>query len=187
MLGRDFINATGTAPVAAKAAPNTVVDLFAYTRPSTEYVLVRSGRTDADGNVTFAELRPPANTRLKAQQRGCAFGESKVLNVRTQLSLFATRNGPRTYTFSGNAIPARPFGLIVSLYRVTPDGREILTAQTRANANRGQAGYDPNRPAGAYSIKRTFTGTGRFGFVVKTGQDLQNAPGRSNTRPTLIF
>ena len=187
LLERSTITATGTTGVAVQAAPNTFVELFAYTRPSTRYVLVRSGTTDNTGTVTFTPLRPPANTRLQARQRGCAFGESRVLNVRTQLSLNVVRNGPRDYTFSGRAIPARPNGLIVTLYRVTPDGREVLTAQTRANANVGQEGYDPTRPAGSYSIRRVFLGSGRFGFVVRTGQDLQNAPGRSNTRPTLIF
>ena len=187
MLERETITATGSSGVAVKASPNSFVELSAYTRPSTTYKVVRSGTTDNNGNITFAAIKPPANTRLAAQQRGCAFGTAKVLNVRTQLSMNVVRNGPRRYTFSGSAIPARPNGLIVSLYRVTADGRQILTAQTRANANKGQAGYDPSRPAGSYSIKRVFTGSGRFGFVVKTGQDLQNAPGSSNVRPTLVY
>jgi hypothetical protein len=146
LLERSTITATGTTGVAVQAAPNTFVELFAYTRPSTDYVLVRSGTTDNTGVVTFTPLRPPANTRLQARQRGCAFGESKVLNVRTYLSLEAARTGTRDYTFRGQAIPARPNGLIVSLYRVTFDGREVLTAQTRANANVGQEGYDASSP-----------------------------------------
>lgn len=186
-LARTTINATGSAGVSVTATPNSFVELSAYTRPSTDYTVVRSGTTDAQGNITFADLRPPANTRLAAQQRGCAFGRSEVLNVRTQLSMKVVRNGKQTYTFSGQAIPARPHGLIVSLYRVTEDGRQILTAQSRANANTGQPGYDRGRPAGSYTIRREFTGTGRFGFVVRTGQDLQNAPGVSNTRSTLIY
>jgi hypothetical protein len=70
---------------------------------------------------------------------------------------------------------------------VTADGQQILTSQTRAYANAGQPGYDASRPAGSYSIRRTFTGSGRFGFVVRTGQDLQNAPGSSNVRSLLVF
>ena len=187
MLERETITATGSSGVAVKASPNSFVELSAYTRPSTTFKVVRSGTTDNNGNITFAAIKPPANTRLAAQQRGCAFGASKVLNVRTQLSMNVVRNGPRAYTFSGSAIPARPNGLIVSLYRVTPDGRQILTSQTRANANVGQPGYDASRPAGSYTIKRKFTGSGRFGFVVRTGQDLQNAPGSSNIRSLLVF
>ena len=176
VLGRDTIIATGSSPVGAKASPNSVVDLYAYSRPSTTYRLVRSGTTDSNGNVTFTDLKPPTNTRLYAQQRGCAIGQSVVLNVRTQISLNVVRNGTRDYTFSGRLLPARPGGLIASLYRVTTTGQQILTSQTRADASTGQ-----------YVINRKFTGSGRFGFVVRTGQDLQNAPGSSNVRSLLVF
>lgn len=176
------ITATGAATVTVREIPNTVVDLFAYTRPSTEYRLARSERTNADGIATFT-IRPPANTRLKAAQReeDCTdpvFGTepSVVLNVRTALTLTAERNGVRDYTFAGDSLPARPGGLIVSLYRITDSGRQVLTAQARADAQNGE-----------WTIDRKFTGTGRFGFVVRTGQDLQNAPGVSNTRSTLIY
>ena len=52
----------------------------------------------------------------------------------------------------------------------------MLTAQTRANASNGD-----------WRIDRRFTGSGRFGFVVRTGQDLQNAPGTSNVRSLLVY
>ncbi|MCW2613565.1 MAG: 5-nucleotidase protein [Frankiales bacterium] len=179
-LGSSTIVATGSTPVTVSAAASQTVDLYAYTRPSTGYRLVRSGVTGQDGKVTFADpVRPPANTRLYAQVRGRTVDPARasvVLNVRTALSLFATRNGPRSYTFSGDSLPARKGGLIVSLYRVTSTGAQVLTAQTRASATTGE-----------WTIDRTFTGTGRFGFVVRTGQDLQNAPGASNVRPTLVF
>lgn len=181
-LDRSTITATGSATVTVREVPNTLVDLFAYTRPSTEFRLVRSGLTDADGLATFT-VRPPANTRLMAAQReeDCtqpAFGTepSVVLNVRTALTLTAARNGVRDYTFAGDSLPARPGGLIVSLYRMTDSGRQVLTSQARADAQNGE-----------WSIDRTFTGTGRFGFVVRTGQDLQNAPGASSTRSTLLY
>ena len=42
--------------------------------------------------------------------------------------------------------------------------------------------------AGAYAIPMTFPpGTSRVSFVVKTGQDAQNAPGRSNVRSLLVY
>ena len=176
VLGRDTINATGSAPVSATGTPNSVIEVYAYSRPSTQYRLVRTGTTDASGKVSFNDLKPPTNTRLYAQQRGCAIGQSKVLNVRTQISLNVVRNGARDYTFSGRALPARPGGLIVSLYRVTPSGQQILAAQARASAT-----------TGVYTINRKFTGSGRFGFVVRTGQDLQNAPGASNVRSLLVY
>jgi hypothetical protein len=99
-----------------------------------------------------------------------------VINVRTTLTLDVVRNGTRDYTFSGDSLPARRGGLIVSLYRVTSSGSQVLTAQTRADATTGR-----------YRIDRRFSGSGRFGFVVRTGQDLQNAPGASNVRSLLVY
>ena len=180
-LDRTIMTATGSANVTVQETPNTLVDLFAYTRPTTEYRLVRSAMTDADGIATFT-VRPPANTRLSAAQReeDCTdpvFGTepSVVLNVRTALTLTASRVGVRKYVFAGRSLPARPGGLVVSLYRVSGSGSEVLTAQTRASAADGD-----------WAINREFTGGGRFGFVVRTGQDLQNAPGASNVRSTVI-
>ena len=174
-LEKDTIIATGSAGVTVKASANSVVQLFAYTRPSTTFRVVRQAEVGADGTATFRVV-PPANTRLYAQQMNCNASPSVVLNVRTALSLFAKRNGVRDYTFTGDSLPARPGGLIISLYRVTNDGRQVLTSQVRASATNGE-----------WTINRKFTGSGRFGFVVRTGQDLQNAPGSSNIRPTLIY
>ncbi|MCW2614022.1 MAG: hypothetical protein JWN08_1016 [Frankiales bacterium] len=177
-LERSTIVATGSAGVTVTAPASATVDLLAYTRPSSTFRVVRTGTTGPDGTLVLPALRPSANTRLYARVRGCAANpaaDSQVLDVRTALSLTATRTGPRTYVFAGRALPARAGGLVVSLYRVTPEGRQVLTSQTRAGTD------------GAWSLQRTFTGTGRFGFVVRTGQDLTNAPGSSNVRSTLVF
>jgi hypothetical protein len=174
-LDRDTIIAIGSAQITVRATPNSVVEVYAYSRPSTTFRVVRQMEIGADG-VATDRVVPPTNTRLYAQQVGCDASPSIVLNVRTNISMQVVRNGVRDYTFSGRALPARPGGLIVSLYRVTNDGRQVLTAQTRASATTGQ-----------YVINRKFTGTGRFGFVVRTGQDLQNAPGSSNVRSLLVF
>jgi hypothetical protein len=178
MLEDATIIATGSAGVTVRTAPGSTVELYAYTRPSTTFQKVRTGTAGADGLARFT-VRPPGNTRLYAQQPGCPVdvaAQSRVLNVRTALSLAVERLGTRTYRFHGDSLPARRGGLIVSLYRVTAEGRQVLTAQTRADAQNGE-----------YSLVRRFTGTGRFNFVVRTGQDLQNAPGSSNVRSLLIF
>ena len=172
------IIATGSADVTVRTAAGSTVELYAYTRPSTTYRKVRTDTAGSDGVARFT-VRPPANTRLYATQPGCPVDiarDSVVLNVRTALSLAVERLGTQTYRFHGDSLPARAGGLIVSLYRVTPEGRQVLTAQTRADAQDGE-----------YSLVRKFTGTGRFGFVVRTGQDLQNAPGSSNVRSLLVF
>ncbi len=99
-----------------------------------------------------------------------------MLTVRSTLSLDVRRTGAaRTYRFFGNSLPQRADGLPVSLYRVTPDGREVLTARTRT---------DPR--TGLWTITRTFTGKGRFGFLVRTPQDLSNAAGASAARTVAV-
>ena len=174
-LAQDTITATGTGVVTVAAASGTTVELLGYSRPATEFTVVRTVTVAKDGSTSIA-VKPPTNTRLYARQVGCTEGAQVVLNVRTLLTLTAKRNATRDYTFSGRALPARAGGLVVSLYRVTAEGGQVLTAQTRADAG-----------TGAYSIRRVFTGSGRFGFVVRTGQDLQNAPGASNVRSTLVY
>lgn len=172
----DTIDATASAGVSVSGPAGARVELYAYTRPSTQYRLVRSGTLSQNGAAGFRVV-PPANTRLYALVPDCGLtSPSVVLNVRTTLTLGAVRHGLRDYSFSGDSLPARPGGLIVSLYRVTGDGAQVLTAQTRADAADGN-----------WSIRRVFTGSGRFGFVVRTGQDLRNAPGTSRVRSTLIF
>jgi hypothetical protein len=171
---RETIVATGEAAITVRAAAGTAVDLYAYTRPSTTYRLVRTGTVASDRTLRWL-LRPPANTRLYVQPRGCGPSTSVVQNVATALSLEAERLGPRSYRFSGDSLPARAGGLVVSLYRVSADGREVLTGQARADGTSGE-----------WQLLRRFSGTGRFGFLVRTGQDLQNAPGRSNVRSVLV-
>ncbi len=176
VLDRTSIGATGSAGVTVSAAASATVELYAYTRPSTAYRLVRTGVTGADGTVRLAPLRPPANTRLYAQVRGCppAATTSVVLDVRTTLTLAATRTGPRTVTLTGDSLPARPGGLVVSVYRVARDGGQVLVGQTRADATTGRWRLERTLPAG------------RYGLVARTGQDLQNAPGSSTVRLTLV-
>jgi hypothetical protein len=174
-LAQSSVTATGSGVVTVAAASGTTVELLAYSRPATEFKVVRTLTVGRD-RVATAAVKPATNTRLYARQLGCAEGAQVVLNVRTLLTLAVARNSTRDYTFSGRALPARTGGLVVSLYRVTDSGQQVLTAQTRADAR-----------TGAYSIRRVFTGSGRFGFVVRTGQDLQNAPGASNVRSLLVF
>lgn len=174
-LSSDAVTATGSTGLTVSGDPGQTVDLFAYSQPSTTYRVVRSATLGSDGTAGFS-VRPPTNTRLYAQQRGCAAGPSVVLNVRTALTLTAQRLGTRLYRFAGDSLPARPGGLIVSLYRETPTGREVLTAQARADGATGE-----------WTLDRRFTGTGRFGFLVRTGQDLTNAPGASHVRSRLVY
>ncbi len=172
------IIATQAAGVAVTASPNSQVALYAYSRPSTDFFVARRALLSDTGTTQFTVV-PPTNTRLYVQQAGCPDtprSASRVLNVRPALSLSVTRNGRRTYTFRGDTLPALAGGRFVTLYRITPDGRQVIAAQTTARASDGE-----------WVIRRTFSGTGRFGFTVRTGQTLVNAPGSSPVRSVRIF
>lgn len=91
--------------------------------------------------------------------------------VRPSLTIAATRNAPRNYTFTGRVLPGR--GQLVTLYRHDGD-RRVITAQSRV------------QPAGTYRVDRRFTGSGRFGFSVAVGASTTNLAGSSPLRPTVI-
>ncbi len=169
--------------------PGSVIELQAYSRPSTDYTVVRRGTIPAGGSITF-DVTPGTNTRLFAQVTGlpATASPSVVVGVRTALSLTVVRNGTRDYTFQGRLLPRRADQLI-TLYRVLDDGSRIITNQIKTDAT------------GTYRIRRVFTGSGTFGFLTRTGQNLTNLSGESNTpetaagiaagngrsRPTAIF
>ena len=206
-VNTSVINATGLASVTVTGArPGATVELQGY---SQDHFLTRNFDNDAtpvdrsrtaddSGAATFNDLRLASNTRVRARELGCSFlrnGRSAVILVRALETLQVSRNGQRTYTFSGVSIPARPGGLIVSLYRIVGQPcaagveprrcpGEVLVGQDRAE----QGSSDSGRPA-AYSITLTFGPEygGSGNFVVKTGADAQNAPGRSNARNVRIF
>ncbi|MCU1591681.1 MAG: LPXTG-motif cell wall anchor protein [Frankiales bacterium] len=173
-LARTSMVATEATGVTVQAPPNSIVDLFAYSRPSTTFAVVRTETVGTSGVVTWS-VSPLTNTRLYAQTRGGSATPQVVLGVAPALSLTAARTATRTYVFSGRGIPARTGGLVISLYRFTDDTHQVLTAQTRADAK-----------TGSWSLTRAFTGTGRFVFVVRTGNDLQNSAGASGLRSVTI-
>lgn len=81
------------------------------------------------------------------------------------------RLAPLSYSFTG-FVDATP-GKVLSLYRVTRDGRSVLTAQAR--------------PAGEhYRFTRTFTSPGEHGFYVAAKDDVDSRGGRSAVQAVLI-
>jgi hypothetical protein len=197
------INATGRASVTVTGAtPTATIELQGYSQnhegtndfANDPTKVDRSGQADSNGAITFNDLKPASNTRVRARQAGCAYGNTAVIEVRAQETLEVKRVGLRKYTFSGRSIPARPGGLIVSLYRITgnacPAGVEPsqCSGETFLGQSRAAALGSPGE--GLYSITITFPSKDsnvRDEFVVKTGRDAQNAPGRSNVRSLLIY
>ena len=133
-------------------------------------------------------------------QEGCTFSNTSpdqsagaVISVRTTLFLEVRRLKARSFRFSIDSLPAREGGLIVGIYRVTGGtctagveprrcAGEQLVGQARVNGVFGEGSVvintplaNPNDPERAYPQAREQ-------FVLKTGKDAQNAPGRSNVR-----
>lgn len=135
------------------------------------------------GETATVTLRATPTGNAKVQWAGAVYcgpgsfhgdhfaSNPETVDVAPRFTLDAVRNGPRDYTFSGTA--SRP-GQVLNLYRVNADGSQVLTSQARATS------------AGTWSIRRVFLGSGRFGFVLRTGRDMANAPGASRVRDTVL-
>jgi hypothetical protein len=183
--------------VRVHGAPNRAIELYAYSRPSTTYGKVRSGTTNANGDISFS-VTPGGNTRLYAHYAGATASSDSpttVITVHTSLSLSAYRDGVRKYHFQGTNLPRRA-GQLITLYRyakgpnhdqycvptaesdttVKDDGdcKAIITSQAKTGANN------------TWRIDRTFTGNGQFYFVVRTSENINNGRGHSNQRLTVI-
>jgi hypothetical protein len=149
---------------------------LALARLSPAPVAVVRQASDTATSVTWT-LRLGENHRFlvrgETSQHCISGGGGGIVDtyVRPELSITARRNGPRDYTFRGRVLPGR--GQTVSLVRL--DGTApVLTARTTV------------RPDGTYSVRRTFTGSGRFGFLVTVAASSTNRAGSSTARPTVI-
>jgi hypothetical protein len=154
--------------VTIHGSPNEHVQLLAYSRPSSTYRIVRDSHTDTNGEATFS-VTPGGNTRMFATYgNGDTSTDSgtQVIQVHTTLSLSATRTAVRRYDFHGRNLPRRA-GQLITVYRLS-GGQEIRTAAVHTDAS------------GTWHVSRTFAGAGRYVFMVRTGQNLDNADGRSN-------
>ncbi len=119
---------------------------------------VRTATFHDDGTTSFT-VRPVFNTEFVGRQRPepCAspvFGTRRAfVAVRPSLSLSATRNGPRDYTFSGRAFPVRA-GQAIRLYRLTPGGgrssRRPLGSATQAPGGSDAASPAPGGSGSSY-------------------------------------
>ena len=112
-----------------------------------------------------------------------------MVSVRTLLTLAVDQSAPRSYRISGQALPAREGGLIVSLYRITgsPCAAGVQPDQCPGEQLLSQARADDASGRYAFAVRFPTSLTDkRVNLVLKTGRDGQNAPGRSNTRNLLV-
>jgi hypothetical protein len=171
------VPAGSTGRLTATGAANEAYQLMCYSRPSTTYVVARSGSFNATGDPVTFTLSLGRNTRCFIQYATTpaqGASGSVVINVTTVLSLSTVRTGVRTYIFQGRNLP-RVAGQLITLYRVDGSGNEIRTSNLVTDNS------------GIYRVTRTFTGTGTFRFKVRTSQTLNNAAGVSNTITVRVF
>jgi hypothetical protein len=193
---RDIVP-TQAATVRVHGAPNQAVQLFAYSRPSTTYGMVRSGTTNANGDISWT-ITPGGNTRLYAHYAsGGASSDSPstVLTVHTSLSLSAYRDGARKYHFQGTNLPRRA-GQLITLYRYATGPNLDQYCVPAAESDTGPQASSSCRaiivsqaktgPNNTWRIDRSFTKNGRFYFVVRTSENINNGRGHSNQRLTVI-
>ena len=162
-IGHGVITAGGSANLSGAAEPGTSVELYAYSRPSTDFVLVRRTTATSTGSYLFT-VSPHTNTRLKVRING-QDSESVVVGVRPALSLRAVRTAVRTYTFTGSVLPRRQ-GQLVSVFARTPNG----------DVRVGRGAVDAS---GVWRAAHRFTVNGTYALYASTTGDLTSAAGRS--------
>ena len=148
------------ARVEVKTMPG-VVELYAATRPSTTYRLVR--RAAAPTGAAFWTVTPRADTRLQARMQGGPAGPSTTVSVAQTVTLTVAARGGG-HRFAGRVVPTRR-GVVVEVHRATPSG-PALVGRTTTDAG------------GAYAVDRR-TGSGTSTFSATARATALNAEGRS--------
>lgn len=171
------INCQESSTVVATAQPNTRIELYAYSRPSTTYAKVREGIVGGSGRIEF-RVGPCGNTRLYArsfdQQGNFTDSASTVITVRTSINLRVVRVGTRTYRFTGTTLPKRRNQLVTVFYQRTDGSNRVIASRARTDSN------------GRYEVVRQFGGTGTFDLFTGTGTDINNAAGTTRKVRTTI-
>ena len=161
--GSDVIRSGMSATMGGAADPGQTVELLAYSRPSTDYQVVRTTTASSTGAYTFV-VAPQTNTRLKVRINGQE-SDSVVVGVQPWISLRTVRTAPHTFTFTGQVRPVRT-GQLVSVYAQTPSGDRLVGR-----------GYVDGR--GVWQASHRFTVPGTFPLYAATTGDLTSFAGRS--------
>lgn len=162
-LEQQVVVAGQGATLSGAAEPGQAVELWAYSRPSTTYRLVRVASASPSGRYTFS-VTPPTDTRLHVRVAG-RDSDSTVLGVQHLVRLSATRTGVRAHRFAGTVFPKRA-GVRVDVLARTSSGLRLLTSAATA-------------ADGRWSVDRTFSGTVSWDVVARTAADGLNRPGAS--------
>ena len=159
--GSEVVTSGGSATMTGAARAGQRVELWAYSRPSSTYRLVRATTAAPTGLYAFT-VTPPTDTRLRVRVGGLD-SPSVVIGVRHAVRMTATRLAPRSFRFTGTVWPKRA-GVRVDVVARTPSGLRVLTsARTRAD--------------GRWSVDRRFTGTATWNVHARSAPDGLNRSG----------
>lgn len=143
-----------------------------------EFSDLATARTDSAGRWSLT-VRPRYSARYVASvpetktRAAIPSSTQPAVVVRSALSINAQRLGTRQYRFYGTLRPGLS-GRTVSLFR-RAGGREVLVSRTTVGSN------------GVYDVRRTFTGSGRFDFLVRFAGDASSTAVASAVRPTSVY
>ncbi|MEO6203932.1 MAG: hypothetical protein ABIO67_00890 [Mycobacteriales bacterium] len=161
--GSALIRTGMSASMGGAADPGQTVELLAYSRPSTDYRVVRTTTASSSGAYTFV-VAPQTNTRLKVRIAGQE-SDSIVVSVSPWISLRTVQTAARTFTMTGQVRPIRP-GQLVTVFAMTPTGPVRV----------GRGSVDGS---GVWEASHRFTVAGTYPLFAATTGDLTNAEGRS--------
>ncbi|MDQ1709585.1 MAG: hypothetical protein QOG49_970, partial [Frankiaceae bacterium] len=132
--------------------PNTLVNIYGYTRPDTTYDRLAQVRSDATGRFVFTTVFA-ANSRLYVIVP--RLGRSRLVaeNVRSTLTFKATKTAANRYVFTGRVRPVHA-GQHVTIYYRTARGGKVILVRTDADVD------------GNYRVSRTVYAFGQRGYTV---------------------
>ncbi len=165
--GQEVVTVGQSSTLTGAAEPGQQVELWAYSRPSTQFRLVRTTTAEAGTGRYVFSVTPPTDTRLRVRVRGMD-SPSVVVGVRSVVRLAVTRLAPRVYRFSGTVFPRRagqPFAVYLG---------STLVSRTVVGSD------------GRWTVDRRFLGTGTFDVTARTRSDGINRAATSNVVPTQI-
>ncbi|MCU1676506.1 MAG: hypothetical protein JWM93_1264 [Frankiales bacterium] len=163
----------GAATISGTTKAFATVDLYGYTRPDTTYDKLARTTADASGKYRFTTT-VTANSRFRVRVNGLN-SSSVAENVRSTVTLTATKTGTRTYVFTGTVAPHRAGQLVTVYYRTVTGTRAAGTARTNAN--------------GRYRITYTFTAYGKHTYTAyaRVGSDTLTSGNISTNRSISVY
>ena len=132
--------------------PLALVNVYGYTRPSTTYVKLGAVRASADGVYSFTS-KVVANSRFYVVVPRLGRSAIVAQNVRSVISMTASRTSADTYVFSGRVSPVHAGQRVTVFYRTAAGGKAMLV---RTQVDR----------FGRYRVSRTVYARGHRSYAV---------------------